>query len=340
MHDESDESVDTSKKDNPPQSTSVSRSKRWWWVIGGVALVVVLGGVAALVVIPGGGHDGAKECPPVRSDTGVRSPEDADSVGKDALAVVDVGFSPFYKGPIHTEPDNALFGAVVKNETDRVLYNGEVSFELSDADGKDPTVGIEKVAAKNNDRDLKSQRIPVLFPGQQTAVGGSLTTRPSLVEDPDTGKPHEPDPVDYDKLELKMTDVSGEWWKQQNDVHRFTKLKTSKVDLAEDGERGENEYRFPDGQMDEFVHLDYRVTSSECKSVKKLSPAAIAYGPDGDIIAGVSSDSHGESRDLGKYAPGSNSSVADHTHQPLSLTIPDADDVTAKVFPSAEPIGK
>lgn len=310
--------------------TAVPPRRTGRWILVAAAAATALVALGAAVVVFGGdgaGDAAAESCPPEQEPTGVTSPESEPDDPAGMLSVANSGFAPSTDRDVDLATEKSAFGYLLENTSDLALYDARVSFRLVDGDGEDPTEELPAGQREENEYYLDNIHVPVLLPGQQVGLGGTVITWSSLAEDADSGEFYEPDEVDYDALDVEVVAAEGEWWELDNDTHHFVGLPPAEASVVDEGPEVDATYL--DGTPGANPEFGFEVDSPYCGDLEAYDPTAVAYDDAGNIVGGTISHAPQPEPEL-TYPAG-----VSEGHS-LSLLVPDTE-LTVSVFVYPEP---
>jgi hypothetical protein len=214
------------------------------------ASLLLLGVAVACRGADGGGSDG-KGCklPAVPSAL-------AGGGAANALKIAEQGFSQV--GP---EPSDVSMGAVVENSGTQVAYRVRVAFRALDAQGGD--------AIADGSRAFLVQEVPIIRPGERTAVGTSVSARS---KDP-VAKPS------VEAVKVSAAAAATGWLAPDAADAPFadiaTKVTAGKATRADDGS----------------AKIDYQVTSGYCSELVSRGVSMVFRDASGAVVGGFLANS-------------------------------------------------
>lgn len=301
----------SNSRENAKPDAKRRGSRRRMLIVFVVVVLAFAGGTAALTYTDLFVKD---PCGGPKQPTGVETPHqsvdgsqgDTDVDTSSWLKVVDSGIAPYKSSHRKDVDDSISFGFLVKNTSKYVLYNATVKVEILGADGQSIMQGFPDNIEEENARALDSVDLPVVFPGQEVGFGGSAITWVRNSENSDGEKGEHFDPVDYDKVALKMSVDSGEWWVENNDVHDFINAKSNKVNITESTQGRPSDFAFhSDGTPWEAVYVSHRVTTEACRETDRYNSSGLVYDSKGKVVGGTSAGSNHSAFSGRSVKPGS-----------------------------------
>lgn len=266
-----------------------------------------------------------KACPPPQEATGVTEPVKADMDLGSNLKLADSGFKLYEE--LHGV--GATFGFVVENSTDMVLYNGvfEVSFIDQNGDNTLDFLRKSEEGAGDEWASLDELTMPVIMPGEHSGVGGKSTIWASTISPEGDEDSFHPDEIDYEKLEMEVDLVSGEWWPVKNDKYRFISPTVSGI---ENRHMGSGDEEYVDGTEMKSPKLVATVDYPGCAKAQDSLPSnGVAFDDDHNIVGG--STIYSQTPDPLPYKPGKNYSQLEEFMVPEGVG-------DFEVFPYAPPV--